>query len=136
MGALGDDDLAELDAALGTAAFTGREHGTLDRFGAAAGQKPGGCVGAVQQAGRPPDDLVLDLRERRERDRVEGVLVEVHQRCLFGDGVHPRSSVEHQAERATVLPASVADAFRLQVGNHIVDVTSLSCQFHTDDHRA
>ena len=87
MGALGDDDLRRRDPPLDASTLAGGEDGALDRLRAAARQEAGGGVGAVQEAGRPADDLRLDLPERRECHRVQGVLVQVQAGRLLGDVV-------------------------------------------------
>ena len=61
---------------------------------------------AVQELGRPADDLGLDPAERRERRRVERVLVEEHRRRLLGDVVDRRAAVVDQAERAARRPTA------------------------------
>ena len=65
------------DAALGAAALACRQHGALDRFGAAAGQEAGGrrpvpCSSSAVQ----PTTSDWISPERRERRRVERVLVQ------------------------------------------------------------
>jgi hypothetical protein len=130
VGRFGDDDLAELDAAFGLAAFAGGDHRALDRLGASAREEAGRGVGAVQQGRGPADHLALDRGQRRERDRVERVLVQVQRSGLLGDIVHTLAAVVDHPERTAVLPAGIADPLGDEVAHDLLDRPTGLRQFH------
>ena len=88
-------------------------------------RKPGHVVVAVEQRGRPAHDLALDRRERRERLRVQGVLVEVEAGRLLGDLVHRRTTVVDHAERLAVRPSHVVRPLLGELTDHLVDRSAL-----------
>ena len=61
-----DDHLGLGDPPLLTGPLAGGEHAAQDRLGPTAGEEARDGVVAVEQPGRPADDLPLDLAERRE----------------------------------------------------------------------
>ena len=128
VGRLGQHDLRLGDPTLLRGPLTGGEHGAEDRLGAAAREEPGHVGVTVQEARRPADRVGLDLPQRRERLRVERVLVQEERCRRFRDRVDRRAAVVHQTERAAVLPPHVVGTQRDEVGDHVVDRPAVLCE--------
>ncbi len=135
---LGEHDLGFGDAPLDPATLPRGEHATQDRLGATAREEAGDLGIAMEQTGRPPDHVGLDLAQRRERLGVQRVLVQVQPGGLLGDLVHRGPAVVHHAEGPTVGPLDVVDALAGQVADHLVDRPTLLlqwCHRHSVAHR-
>ena len=121
MGALGQDDLGFGDRAFGPGPLPGGLHGAEDALGASAGQESGGLRRSVEEVGRPPAELGLDLAQGREGRGVEGVLVEEEPCGPFGHVADLVATVEHEAEGAPLGPSDVVVPLGVQFPDHLVD---------------
>ena len=107
VGGVGEDDLAALDASLGSGPF----RAVLTAIGIDSchrGLEAGGVI-TMEQGGHRVDHLSLDLAERRDGEGVD-VLVEIHRGGVLGDCVHLESAVVDETEGTPVLPAGVVAA--------------------------